>query len=965
MHKSIGKTIANSLGIFFVSLLIFLGILGGYLAGSMLLIASEAPEVDSKELLSGLTESSKIVDQDGKLIKQIETAEFRKVIPYDKIPKDLVNAFVSAEDKRFWTHNGVDLFGIAAALKDLMSSGGLRGASTITMQLARNVYLNYDVNWTRKIQEMYLALQMEETLSSRLGKEEAKKKIMESYLNRIFFGQQAYGVEAAAEVYFSKPAIDLDLPQCATLASVVPAPSHYSLYSTYRPSQVTDERVLGETTINGERYVCVYNAPAYERSKYVLKEMLANGYITEDQYEKASKVDVAETIKPVTKQMDASTSYFTDLIRDQAIQLLMDQGNISEEEAKNKLFYGGLSITSTIDLALQEKLQQSISSINTSVNQTAGGASRKFRLNLNYDRWGNVLNANGTIIYFKKENLMDDQGRVVLPPKTFTLEEDGSLTIQPGRVRAYKGSLDITNFYTWDDNDVFRTHQVGSIAIGEDYVSKDQDGTIHISADYFKTSENQIYSIREDGALVINADHYTYDDVGVKQPQTAVTVLDTKTGEVRAIIGGREDDNSNFVNRAYGLPRSPGSSIKPIAEYTAALAQGYNQASPMDDVPISMVDGKPWPSNNNGRYQGIVYMKKAVSESLNPPAVRWLDKVGMKATKDALTRYGIINKDHRDRDHFIEESESIGGANDENLSLALGAMTRGLTTLDMANAYQAIGNNGKRIPALAISKIVDNSGKVYFENKHPETEVLNPQVNYQLLDMLLAASKQSWINPSIYIRGLDQGAKTGTTNDNKDYWCCITNPYYTTSVWVGMDNAQMSMASNSANGVTIYGRVAKILMEDKEPMKFEKPEGVYPTYLCAASGLKPGRYCKHDDRHPIIQVLCSKETEPKDVCDIHVSRLVDTRNLLLATSKTPEKVKGYWVFTQRKEPYDPQKFNGITPEDWRTELPTIYSNLGPVEPESSDSAETEESKPPEDKPGEAVNRQQGGQAGTE
>lgn len=954
MHKSIGKTVINSIGIFFVSLLIFLGILGGYLAGSMLLIASEAPEVDSKELLSGLTESSKIVDQDGKLIKQIETAEFRKVIPYDKIPENLVNAFISAEDKRFWTHKGVDFFGIAAAVKDLMRSGGLRGASTITMQLARNVYLNYDVNWSRKIQEMYLALQMEEALTSRLGKEEAKKKIMESYLNRIFFGQQAYGVEAAAEVYFSKPALELDLAQCATLASVVPAPSHYSLYSTFRPSQVTDERVLGETTINGEKYICVYNAPAYERSKYVLKEMLNNGYITEDQYEKASTTDVAETIKPVTKQIENSSSYFTDLIRDQAIELLMDQGKISEEEAKNKLYYGGLSITSTIDLALQDKLQKSISSLNTTVNQTAGGSVSKFRLNLNYDRWGNVLNANDTVIYYKKENLMDDQERVILPAKTFQVNDDGSLSIQPGRLRANKGSLIITNFYTYDDNNVFRTHQVSSIAIGEDYISTDQDGTIHISAAYFNSSENQLYSLRKDGALIINPDHYAFDDVGIKQPQLAVTVLDTKTGEVRAIIGGREDDNSNFVNRAYGFPRSPGSSIKPIAEYTAALAQGYSQASVMDDVPISMVDGKPWPSNNNGRYQGLVYMKKAVSESLNPPAVRWLDKVGIKATKDALTRYGIINKDHRDWDHFIEENESIGGANDENLSLALGALTRGLTTLDMANAYQAIGNNGKRIPALAISKIVDNTGKVYFENKHPETEVLNPQVNYQLLDMLLAASKQSWINPSIRIRGLDQGAKTGTTNDNKDYWCCVTNPYYTTSVWVGMDNAQMSMAYNSANGVSVYGRVAKILMEDKEPAKFDQPEGVYPVYLCSASGLKPGSYCKHDSRHPIIQVLCSKETEPKGVCDVHVSRIVDTRNLLLASSNTPKEVKGYWVFTQRKDPYDPQKFNGITPEDWKTEVPTRYSSLGPVESKSSSSSKVEKPSTSEEKPKEPV-----------
>ena len=169
-----------------------------------------------------------------------------------------------------------------------------------------------------------------------------------------------------------------------------------------------------------------------------------------------------------------------------------------------------------------------------------------------------------------------------------------------------------------------------------------------------------------------------------------------------------------------------------------------------------------------------------------------------------------------------------------------------------------------------------------------------------------------------------------------------------------MDNAQMSMAYNSANGVSVYGRVAKILMEDKEPAKFDQPEGVYPVYLCSASGLKPGSYCKHDSRHPIIQVLCSKETEPKGVCDVHVSRIVDTRNLLLASSNTPKEVKGYWVFTERKYPYDPQKFNGITPEDWKTEVPTRYSSLGPVESKSSSSSKVEKPSTSEEKPKEPV-----------
>lgn len=927
MKNTISKNLIRVFQILAICFLIFLAIIFCYLAGSMLAIASEAPELDSEELMEGLSENSKIVDSQGNLIEQIETAEYRKIVPYKDIPKNMINAFISAEDKRFWTHNGVDGLGVITALKDLFTHGNLRGASTITMQLARNVYLNRDVNWTRKIQEMYLAVKMEEELSGIMGKEEAKKKILEAYLNRVFFGQQAYGVEAAAQTYFSKPCSELNLAQCATLAGVLPAPSKYSLYSTYRPSQVTDEKVLGETTINGERFLCVYNSPAYIRSEYVLEQMLKNGYISEEDYKKAREFDVASSINPPSKQSDMASSYVVDLIRKQAVKIIMDSENLTEKEARNRLFYGGLTITSTIDNDLQTKLQESFSRIVQVFNETEGGGSSTFSLNIKKDRNGNIINKNGRVLFYKASNILNGDNKLVIKKNEYKENEDGSYTIKPGIISGRASGLVTPNYYTYDNQGILRTHRVGNIPIGEEYITKKEDGSVTISAKYFKDSEYPLFSKDNSGNLVIGREHYTIDEVGIKQPQFAATILDTRTGEVKASIGGRNEDEQRGINRASSQPRQPGSSIKPISEYTAALALGYNQGSTVDDTPIEMHDGKPWPQNVDGRYHGIMSMRDALYYSYNPPAVRWMDKVGISTVKEYLTRYGIIDHENPERDHFITKDENPA-VNDENLSTALGALTYGLSTMDMAQAYQAIGNNGVHIKSSAISKIVDNRGKVYYENKHVSNEVLNPRVNYQLLDMLMNIAQKPANKSVAPSSKIELGLKTGTTDGPRDFWTCAVTPYYSTAVWMGSDNAQITLNGYSSIAVSLYGRIAKILNQDKAAAAFEKPEGLYEVEVCTASGMKPGKYCRYDSLHPVKKILVSQETEPKEECDIHVSQLVDTRNNLLATDKTPDVFKGYRTFTKRKPPYDPSKFNGILPTDWQTELPTKYSNLG-------------------------------------
>ncbi|MDY3052582.1 MAG: transglycosylase domain-containing protein [Ndongobacter sp.] len=916
MFKRVSIGILKFLGILFISMLIFLAIICGYLAGAMLKVAGESPEIHAKDMLANLKQSSVIVDPNGSLVERIETEEFREIVPFEKIPKHLINAFICAEDKRFYEHNGIDIWGIMSTLRDAVSGGGQRGASTLTMQLARNVYLSNDVEWTRKIQEMYISLKIDEELE--------KDEILEAYLNRVFFGQNAYGVQAAAQVYFSKNVWELDLAQCATLAGVVQAPSDYSLYETYRPSTVTDQRVLGETTINGDRYIAVYNPLAYERSKYVLEQMLKNGAITQEEYDQAIQEDVAATVRPPAKRAANLSTYFTDLVKDQAIVLLMDSQNISRSEASQLLYYGGLTVTATVDLELQRKLEDQFASMNTILNGDTSGASSPMNLELDYDDYGNIVNDDGYLQYFQRGNLMTSDLRVFIPDGQYSINADGSLTIDSLRIDPYSDYLDLADFYTVDEQGILRTHRVGTIPVETTHLLRDQGSRFTLSADFLAKNANFYSSV--EGGIALNKDYYQVDDTGVMQPQSACAVIENTTGEIKAIVGGREQEGYHFLNRASSFPRQPGSSLKPLAVYAGVLDSGYNLASTMDDTPVDVLDGDVWPYNAYGSYYGILTVRNALKYSSNPVAVKWLDKITVSASKEYLSRFGIINRAHPERDTFIEASEDAS-ANDEHRALALGAVTEGFTPLTMASGYQAIGNNGQHIEALAISSIVGSDGKVYFKNEHTATEALTPEINYQLLSALMDVANQPGYTAYSQIDGIDTAGKTGTTEGRSDLWFIGTTPYYTTAVWMGSDNANLQLSGTSAIPVQFYGALTRTIHEGLEPASFTRPEGIFETDVCTISGQKPTAACAADPRYPIITEIVSEKTAPKDNCKAHVWRDVDKRNNLLATKDTPQPLVETKSFVQRPTPYDPSAFAGILPDDWGYEAPTRYSDL--------------------------------------
>ena len=247
----------------------------------------------------------------------------------DEIPIQLQHAFVAIEDVRFYEHNGIDLQGIArAAVVGLTSGDFSEGASTLTQQLIKNnVFPNFTEEKTfsdrlkRKIQEQYLAVQIEKQMS--------KDEIMEAYLNTINLGQNCLGVQAAAQRYFNKNVEDLTLSECAVIAGITKNPSHYN--------PVTDPE-----------------ANAKRREK-VLSDMLEQGYITQEEYDEAEADDVYARIQQVSSEMDTSPySYFIDALTDQVINDLQDQLGYTETQAYNALYSGGLTIYSTQNVEIQK-----------------------------------------------------------------------------------------------------------------------------------------------------------------------------------------------------------------------------------------------------------------------------------------------------------------------------------------------------------------------------------------------------------------------------------------------------------------------------------------------------------------------------------------------------------------------------------------------------------------------------------
>ena len=331
----------NLFGVIILKVFIVLFLVGSIAAagmafGAFMGIVDSAPTLNTEDVVPE-SYTSIIYDLDGNEIDRLHGEENREYVKLSSIPVDLRNAVVAIEDQRFYEHNGIDLKGIMRAMVvNIKDMNFTQGASTITQQLMKNEVLSSEKKLKRKIQEQYLAVQIEDQLTESLGsKQKAKEYILELYMNSIGLHHGLNGVQAASKFYFGKDVSELNLAECACIAGITKNPSAYSPVS--RPEKNK------------------------ERQTTVLNKMLELGYINQSEYDEAIADDiysrlVGETVTDVT---EAKHSYFVDSVIVALADDLMNEKQMSKQQAYNLIYSGGLKIYTTIDTDMQQMMEES------------------------------------------------------------------------------------------------------------------------------------------------------------------------------------------------------------------------------------------------------------------------------------------------------------------------------------------------------------------------------------------------------------------------------------------------------------------------------------------------------------------------------------------------------------------------------------------------------------------------------
>lgn len=725
-------------------------------------IIDDTPHVSASDVKpKGFTTFVYADDGSTEIERFVSSGSNRVYKSIDEIPKDLQHAFVAIEDERFYKHNGIDLQGIARAAVVGIARGGnfTEGASTLTQQLIKNnVFPNFTKEKTfydkfqRKIQEQYLALQIEKKMD--------KSEIIESYLNTINLGQNCLGVQAASQRYFGKDVSDLTLSECAVIAGITQSPS------TYDPITHPDNNKV--------------------RRNKVLKNMLEQGYISQKQYDEALADDVYARIQTTNtaSQADNTYSYFVDALAQQVIQDLKDQLGYTDTQAYNAVYSGGLSIYSTQNQTMQQICD---------------------------------------------EEANDDSNYPGL--KEYGLDYALTVTRADGSTENY-GSNNIKNY------------------VKETY-GKDQ-GLLY-------SSEDAARAMVEEWKTTIAREGDTYDEriTITPQPQSSITIMDQKTGQVKAMVGGRGEKASSLgLNRAYqGSKRQPGSTFKILAAYAPALDScDKTLATTIDDEPYTLKNGQVL-RNANKQYSGTTTLREGIKRSINVVAVKLSDEITQELGYEYCQKFGIST--------LVKNKTINGKVFDDSTSqtLALGGITEGVYNYEMCAAYATIANGGEYNKPTLYSKVVDHDGNVLLDGTGESHTVIKDSTAY-LLTSAMEDVVNSGTGTACQLSNMPVAGKTGTTTSNKDLWFCGFTPYYTCAVWGGYDDNKECDYDTSFRFRLWKGIMSRI-HENLEEKDFKVPSSVERKSICTITGKLAGSGC------PSITEYFAKDTLPSETCSGH------------------------------------------------------------------------------------------------
>lgn len=365
--------------------------------------------------------------------------------------------------------------------------------------------------------------------------------------------------------------------------------------------------------------------------------------------------------------------------------------------------------------------------------------------------------------------------------------------------------------------------------------------------------------------------------VGSDTIQSAMVILDPKNGQIRGLIGGvGEKKGKRTFNRATQALRSPGSSIKPIAVYAPAIEKGIiTPSSVFDDSPMKIGDWEP--HNYDMSYRGPITIRAAVTNSINIVAIKVLQKLGFENSYTFLRRLGIDTLQVSDMDYA---------------PLALGALTKGVSPLNMAAAYAPFANHGVYIKPYIYTSVVDSEGNIILDNKSVDSRaVMTENTAYVMTDLLQGVVTYG-TGASARLSKMPAAGKTGTASDMKDKWFVGYTPYYVGAVWYGFDKEKELPSSTWNNSLKIWKNVME-QVHSKLPYKnFDAPKGVtVDVAVCSLSGKRATHLCGVDmNGSAITYKQFKKGEEPQDYCDLHKAVDICKESNKVATEYCPDEL---------------------------------------------------------------------------
>ncbi len=398
--------------------------------------------------------------------------------------------------------------------------------------------------------------------------------------------------------------------------------------------------------------------------------------------------------------------------------------------------------------------------------------------------------------------------------------------------------------------------------------------------------------------------------------QSAMVIIDYKEGNVVGLIGGAgEKTTLRGLNRATGMTRSIGSNMKPLGVYGPGLELGkLTPATTFDDVPTTYrIGGYPWRIKNyDGRYRGLINIRKAIEISDNIVAAKAMQEVvGTEYSFQFLEKLGISS---------LTNNDKLSPA-----ALSLGGMNKGISPLEVAAAYGTIANKGVYVEPKLYTKIEDRNGQIFYKKQSKVRDVMSEENAFLLTDMMRTVTTGSeGTGRAAALKNIDVAAKTGTTSDDKDRWFSAFTPYYVGAVWYGYDTpAYINVATNP--GTKVWKDVMQEIHKDLPAAKFERPEGIVSRAVCRDSGLLATDACRADDRgdRTITEIFNSKNGSiPTKSCTLHEFVEVCPDTFLLPTDNCRAQV--HMIQKSRINRHYSEGQPSVKPYDYAYEVPTTY-----------------------------------------